>query len=382
MEEKTNKEMEDGNDPEKSPAADQQKGEASEPAAPVKKEPPSEKPAAKPKPAPVAKDPRDKLYKADKAYIISSSPHFHSGSSVPKIMWSVVGALAPATFMAIYYFGMPAVVMITACIAAALVTEIIMNRMKGESLTINDGSAAITGLLLALTLPPSLPVSAGVLGSIFAIAIGKQVFGGLGYNIFNPALLGRAFLQASFPVAMTTWSFPNTAKYAAVDAVTAATPLGQFKFEKIVTDYADLFFGNISGSLGETSALAVLIGGIFLLVMKYADWRIPLSYMGTVFILGGLFWYFSPDKYPDPLFHMLSGGLMLGALFMATDMVTSPITNSGAWIFGVGAGIVLVIIRLFGGVPEGVMYSILFMNAFTPMINRYTRPRYFGEVRA
>ena len=181
---------------------------------------------------------------------------------------------------------------------------------------------------------------------------------------------------------MTTWTFPNTAKYAAVDAVTAATPLGQFKFEKIVTDYADLFFGNISGSLGETSALAVLIGGIFLLVMKYADWRIPLSYMGTVFILGGLFWYFSPDKYPDPLFHMLSGGLMLGALFMATDMVTSPITNSGAWIFGVGAGIVLVIIRLFGGVPEGVMYSILFMNAFTPMINRYTRPRYFGEVRA
>jgi electron transport complex protein RnfD len=337
----------------------------------------------KPTPAPIAtaKDPRDKLYKADKPYIISSSPHFHGGSSVPKIMWSVVAALLPAIFMAVFYFGSPAVIMIIACVSAALITEIIMNRMKGEPLTISDGSAAITGLLLALTLPPSLPVSAGVLGSVFSIAIGKQIFGGLGYNIFNPALLGRAFLQASFPVAMTTWTYPKTAKYATLDAVTAATPLGQFKFERITAEYGDLLIGNVGGSLGETSALAVLIGGIFLMVMKYADWRIPLSYLGTVFIIGGLFWYFSPDTYPDPVFHMLSGGLMLGALFMATDMVTSPITNNGAWIFGAGAGIVLVIIRLFGGVPEGVMYSILFMNAFTPIINRYTRPKYFGEVR-
>jgi len=257
-----------------------------------------------------------------------------------------------------------------------------MNKMKGEGITVGDGSAVITGLLLALTLPPSLPLSAGAIGSVFAISIGKQIFGGLGYNIFNPALLGRAFLQASFPVAMTTWTYPKTDKYAQIDAITAATPLGQFKFEKITTDYADLLFGNISGALGETSALAILIGGLFLLIMKYADWRIPLSYMGTVFIIGGLFWYFSPEKYPDPVFHMLAGGLMIGALFMATDMVTSPITTSGAWIFGAGAGIVLVIIRLFGGVPEGVMYSILFMNAFTPIINRYTRPRFFVEVRA
>jgi electron transport complex protein RnfD len=266
-------------------------------------------------------------------------------------------------------------------VAAALITEVIMNRMKGEGLTINDGSAAITGLLLALTLPPSLPISAGVIGSVFSISIGKQIFGGLGYNIFNPALLGRAFLQASFPVAMTTWSYPHTAKYAQIDAVSAATPLAQFKFDKIITDYGDLLFGNIGGSLGETSALAIFIGGVFLLIMKYADWRIPVSYMGTVFIMGGLFWFFSPDNYPDPVFQLLSGGLMLGALFMATDMVTSPITVSGAWIFGAGAGIVLVIIRLFGGVPEGVMYSILLMNAFTPLINRYTRPKYFGEVR-
>ena len=235
---------------------------------------------------------------------------------------------------------------------------------------------------MALTLPPALPISAGVIGSVFSIAVGKQIFGGLGYNIFNPALLGRAFLQASFPVAMTTWTYPGTEKYANLDAVTAATPLGQFKFEKIMTGYGDLLSGNIGGSLGETSALAVLIGGVFLLIMKYADWRIPLSYMGTVFVIGGIFWYFSPEQYPDPVFQMLSGGLMLGALFMATDMVTSPITPLGSWIFGIGAGIVLVIIRLWGGVPEGVMYSILFMNGFTPLINRYTRPKYFGEVKS
>jgi len=341
-----------------------------------------EAPPAKPKPAPAPKDPRDKLYKAGQTLIISSSPHFHSHDSVPKIMWSVVAALVPATAMAVYYFGIDALVMIGSCVAAALVTEIIMNKMKGEGLTISDGSAAITGLLLALTLPPSLPISTGVIGSVFSISIGKQIFGGLGYNIFNPALLGRAFLQASFPVAMTTWTYPDTEKYSQIDAVTAATPLAQFKFDKIVADYGDLLSGNVGGSLGETSALAVLVGGLFLLLMKYADWRIPVSYLGTVFILGGLFWYFSPGDYPDPVFHLLSGGLMIGALFMATDMVTSPITASGAWIFGAGAGIVLIIIRLFGGVPEGVMYSILLMNAFTPLINRYTRPKYFGEVRA
>ena len=205
---------------------------------------------------------------------------------------------------------------------------------------------------------------------------------GLGFNIFNPALLGRAFLQASFPVAMTTWTYPQTDKYAAIDAVTAATPLGLFKFEKVVTGYSDLLIGNIGGSLGETSALAVLAGGLFILFKRYAEWRIPVSYLGTVFVIGGIFWLIAPDAYPDPVFHMLSGGLMLGAFFMATDMVTSPITPLGAWIFGFGAGIVLLVIRLFGGVPEGVMYSILFMNAFTPIINRKLRPKVFGEVHA
>jgi H+/Na+-translocating ferredoxin:NAD+ oxidoreductase subunit D len=333
---------------------------------------------------PVVKaDPRDKLLKIEgKPLILSSSPHFATTDSVTKIMWMVVIALLPAAAMSVYYFGMAAVIMIATCMLTALATEIIMNKMKGESLTISDGSAAITGLLLALTLPPSFSLSGAVLGSFFAIAIGKQVFGGLGYNIFNPALLGRAFLQASFPVAMTTWSFPVTDKYANIDAVTAATPLGQFKFEKIITEFPDLFFGNISGSFGETSAIAILIGGLFLLIKKYADWRIPISYLGSVFIIGGLFWLFAPEKFPNPVFQLFAGGLMLGAFFMATDMVTSPITALGSWIFGAGAGLILVIIRLFGGVPEGVMYSILLMNALTPMINRYTRPKYFGEVRA
>lgn len=339
-------------------------------------------PAPKPEPKPVAKDPRDKLLKAERPLFISSSPHFHSPDSVPKIMWTVIASLVPAVVMSIYYFGMPAVVMIGACVLAALLTEILMNKMKGEGFTISDGSAVITGLLLALTLPPSLPVSAGVIGSVFSITVGKHIFGGLGYNIFNPALLGRAFLQASFPVKMTTWTYPDTEKYAQIDAVTAATPLGQFKFEKLLTDYGDLLTGNVGGSLGETSALAILAGGVFLLIMKYADWRIPVSYIGTVMVLGGIFWFFAPESYPDPVFHLLSGGLMLGALYMATDMVTSPITNLGSWIFGIGTGVILVIIRLFGGVPEGVMYSILLMNAFTPLINRYTRPKYFGEVRA
>jgi electron transport complex protein RnfD len=271
---------------------------------------------------------------------------------------------------------------ILSSVLAALASEAIVNRIKGESLTIPDGSAAITGLLLALTLPPSFSIGGAVLGSVFAIVIGKHVFGGLGYNIFNPALLGRAFLQASFPVPMTTWTWPSTTRYADIDGITAATPLGLFKFEKVTSELPALLTGDISGSLGETSAIAILIGGLYLLIRKYADWRIPLSFLLSVFVFGGLFWLSSPESYPSPVFQLFSGGLMLGAFFMATDMVTSPVTARGSWIFGIGCGFILVIIRLFGGLPEGVMYSILLMNAFTPLINRYTRPAFFGEVRA
>lgn len=342
----------------------------------VEKTPPVSEKAVKPK---AKKDPRDNLFKPEpKPLVIDSSPHDSRTTNVPVIMWSVVAALIPATVMAVVYFGIPAVQLIIACVVAAVLTEVVINRIKKEPYTIKDGSAAITGLLLALTLPPTLPVTSAILGSIFAIAIGKQVFGGLGFNIFNPALIGRAFLQASFPVAMTTWALP----FKGFDGISAATPLGQFKFEKILTSLQPLITGNIGGSLGETCVLAVMAGGLFLLVKKYADWRIPLSFLGTVFLFSGLFWLIDPANYANPLFHIFSGGLMLGAFFMATDMVTSPITPKGSWIFGIGAGVLLVVIRLFGGLPEGVMYSILLMNSVTPIINRYTRPKYFGEVKS
>lgn len=328
-----------------------------------------------------AKDPRGKLFTPEKNFVLTTSPHDYMQASVPVIMWSVMAALVPTTAMAIYYFGLRALVLIVVCTVTCLLTEVLINRLRGLKITIKDGSAAITGLLLALTLPPSLSVVYAVLGSIFAIAIGKQIFGGLGFNIFNPALIGRAFIQTSFPVAITTWSFPITEKFAKFDAVTAATPLGKFKFEKIDSDYTELITGNIAGSLGETSVIAILIGGLFLLVKQYADWRIPVSLLGTVAIFGGIFWLVDPTQYPDPIFQLCSGGLMLGAFFMATDMVTSPITNKGAWLFGIGTGIIVVIIRIFGGIPEGVMYAILLMNALVPLINRYTRPKFFGEVR-
>jgi len=350
----------------------------------------NQKSDAGPKPAADApvKPPARKAEEPAKNLILSSSPHLVGEDSVPKIMWNVVGALLPAVVFGVYYFGFRVLLTVGVSILAAILTEAAINRIRKRELTITDGSAFLTGLLLAMTLPPTLPLSAVIIGSVFAIFIGKQIFGGLGSNIFNPALLGRAFLQASFPVKMTTWISPKT-----IDAITSATPLGSFKFESAITPYFDLFVGNIGGCIGETSAIAVIIGGIYLLVKKYADWRIPVSYLGTVFIVGGIFWLINPipsnpelvevgkTYFMDPVAHLLSGGLLLGAFFMATDMVTSPVTTKGTWIFGIGAGFILVIIRLFGGLPEGVMYSILLMNAFTPLINRSTRPKFFGEVR-
>lgn len=235
----------------------------------------------------------------------------------------------------------------------------------------------ITGLLLALTLPPNFSIAATAIGAIVAIGLGKQIFGGLGYNIFNPALVGRAFLQAAFPVAITTWTKPNFV----VDSVTSATPLSAFKFDKIATSLGSMFWGNVGGSLGETSAIAVLIGGIFLIAIGIANWRVPVSMSISILVFGGLFWLIDPIKYPTPFFQLLAGGFLFGAFFMATDWVTSPITGKGMWIFGFGIGAMVVVIRLFGGLPEGVMYSILFMNAFVPLINRYTVPRVFGAVK-
>jgi len=334
---------------------------------------PIEKPAniEKPKPKPVVKE-----KKPETRYLLSTSPHMATTDNVPKIMWTVIAALMPAVVFGAYNFGFSVLLTIMASVIAAVVTEFVINKMRGRESSVADGSAVLTGLLLAITLPPSFPKAYAAVGAVFAIAIGKQIFGGLGYNIFNPALLGRAFLQASFSVKMTTWTLPVT-----IDAVTTATPLGSFKFEKVMTPYFDMFMGKIGGCIGETSALLIIIGGVYLILKKYADWRIPVSYLGTVFVLGGVLWLINPEQYPDPVFHLFSGGLMLGAFFMATDMVTSPVTQNGTWIYGIGMGAVLIIIRLFGGLPEGVMYSILFMNAFVPLINRYTRPKFFGEVK-
>jgi electron transport complex protein RnfD len=321
----------------------------------------------------------------EKMFITQSSPHFRDRDSVPKIMYAVVISLAPAVFASLYFFRLRALLLLLCCVAACLATEAIFLSLRKKPLqALLDGSAIITGLLLAMTLPPSLPLDMAIIGAVIAIAIGKQVFGGLGYNIFNPALVGRAFLQTAFPVAMTTWIPPLTK---AINTATYATPLGDLKFQDAVAQgtlvpLKDLFFGNTGGCLGETSALALIIGGLFLLFRRVIDWRIPLGIILSLSVFTGIFWLANPGKYASPLYHLLAGGLLLGALFMATDMVTSPITPLGTWIFALGIGIVIGLIRLFGGFPEGVMYSILFMNTFVPLLNRYTRPRILGERRA
>jgi electron transport complex protein RnfD len=222
-----------------------------------------------------------------------------------------------------------------------------------------------------------------IIGAVVAIGIGKQVFGGLGHNIFNPALVGRAFLQTAFPVAMTTWVPPAMIK---VNTITFATPLGNLKFQEAIsretlTPLKELFWGNVGGCLGETSAIALILGGLYLLFRRSIDWRIPVGIIISLSLFTGIFWLANPGKYASPLFHVLAGGLIIGAFFMATDMVTSPISPSGAWIYALGIGLVIGLIRLFGGYAEGVMYSILFMNAFVPLLNRYTRPRILGEER-
>ncbi len=312
--------------------------------------------------------------------IVSSSPHILTEENIPRIMHSVILALVPAMITSVYFFGTRALLLIVVSVFSCLATEYVFEKARAKKITIADGSAIITGILLALTLPPDFPLWAAALGNIFAIAIGKQIFGGLGYNIFNPALLGRAFLQAAFPVLITTWSEPIT-KAVGVDSVTTATPLALIKFEGQMTPYLDMLFGNVSGSIGETSAIAILIGALYLWYKGYINMRQPLSYIGSIAFFGGIFWVLSPDKYPDPLFHILAGGVMLGAFFMVTDYVTTPVTPLGQWIFGIVGGFLVVIIRLFGGLPEGVMYSILLMNAITPLLNRYTRPKIFGEVK-
>lgn len=305
----------------------------------------------------------------------TSSPHFHSKFSTSTVMWIVNLSLLPAVISGLIFFGLYQLVIILTSIFFAILTEAIIQKILKQKITISDGSAFLTGLLLALTLPPNFSLSATALGAIFAIAIGKQVFGGLGYNIFNPALAGRAFLQAAFPVEITTWTQPTYS----VQSITSATPLAAFKYDKVLTELKPMIIGNIGGCIGETSAIAILAGGIFLIAIGIVNFRIPLAMIIGIFVFGGIFNFVDPSKYPPPIFHLFAGGFMLGAFFMATDYVTSPFTPKGMWIFGFGISLFIVIIRLFGGVPEGVMYSILLMNSFVPLINRYTIPKPFGQ---
>ncbi len=309
--------------------------------------------------------------KIERILTLSSSPHIRDKITVGRIMWAVIIALIPAMAASIYFFRLRAIELIAVCGLASVVTEYLFLRIRGKG-SLNEPSALLTGILLALTLPPSFPLWAAVLGTIFAIIIGKQIFGGLGYNIFNPALIGRAFLVATFPVLMTSWVNPFT-----IDAVTTATPLGLLRFQSQATPLMPLFLGNVSGSLGETSALALLIGGAFLLIKKHIDWRTPLAYLLTVALFSGIFYLINP-LYGSPLLHLLAGGLMIGVFFMATDPVTTPLAKQGRWLFGLGAGVIVVIIRNWGGYAEGVMFSILLMNAFTPLLDRYIKPRVLG----
>lgn len=320
----------------------------------------------------------------DLKFILKSSPHFQHKDSVPKIMYAVILSLMPAVAASFYFFRLRALLLYVFSIGACLLTEALFLKLRKKPINaVWDGSAVITGLLLAMTLPPSLAPEMVVIGGVVAIALGKQVFGGLGDNIFNPALVGRAFLQVAFPVSLTTWIPPVTLQ---VNTATYATPLGNLKFynalaEGTMTPLRDMFWGNTGGSLGETSAVALLLGAAFLLYKKAINWRIPVGILGTLTVFTGVFWLVNPERYASPSFHLLAGGLIIGAFFMATDMVTSPITVSGTWIFAVGIGLMVALIRLFGGYPEGVMFSILFMNTFVPLINRSTRPRIFGERR-
>ncbi len=300
--------------------------------------------------------------------VVSSSPHVRDVTTISNIMWSVVKALIPAVLAAVYFFGFQAFSIIMVSVIGCVATEYLFQSVRGKKITINDGSAVITGVLLALTLPPTSPLWMVLVGSVVAIGLGKHVFGGLGHNPFNPALVGRAFILAAYPVRMTNWINPIRM----VDVTTSATPLSIVN-QGAPIDYWNLFIGNIGGSLGETSALALLLGGAYLIYKGYINWRIPAAILSTVFILSFTAGY-------DPIAHLFAGGLILGAFYMATDMVTSPITKRGRWIFGIGIGLIVVIIRLWGGYPEGVLYSILLMNTAVPLLDRYTRPRSFGEV--
>ncbi len=323
---------------------------------------------------------------------VSPSPHIHSGDSVKKNMYGVIIALLPVLWASVYFFGLGSIVVIGTSIISCMLFEFLIQKymLKGEP-TVLDGSAILTGLLLGFNMPSNLPVGLIIIGSLVAIGIGKMAFGGLGNNPFNPALVGRVFLLISFPVQMTSWPIPLESRMSYVDASTGATPLALLKEglknHEVLTDilhkipsYSDMFWGFTGGSAGEISAIALLIGLVYLLMKRIITWHIPFSVIGSVAIFSGILHLSNPTIYVSPLFHILTGGLLLGAIFMATDYVTSPMSKSGMIVFGVGIGVITVLIRVFGAYPEGVSFAILIMNGFTPLIDKYMKPSLFGEV--
>jgi electron transport complex protein RnfD len=346
-----------------------------------------------------------------KLFKVTSSPHAHTKASTPQIMWEVFIALIPATIVAIYAFGIDGIRVIFLTTLSCIIMEAVYQKLAGDRVTATDGSAALTGLLLALNLPPSAPWWMCMAGAFMAVIIAKQLFGGLGQNIFNPALTARVFLLISFPSQMTRWMVPGqagamtreflgnptnfidhggevikeTARIAStqVDVITAASPLGLLREQGVSAlgnvEVWNLFLGRLTnGSLGEISALALLIGGTYLLARRIISWHIPVSFLGTMAVIAAVTHVIDPSKYATPQFHLVAGGAMLGALFMATDYVTSPMYAWGKIVFGIGCGVLTMIIRLWGGYPEGVSFAILLMNGLTPLIDRYVTEKKFG----
>ena len=328
--------------------------------------------------------------------IVSVSPHVRSEETTSRIMWSVCLALLPAVLAGVYFFGLKALFITALCVVSSVISEQFYLKTVGKKSVVGDGSAFLTGLLLGMNMPASLwsfspfTVHVPIVASFVAVVVTKQLFGGLGFNVFNPALIGRAFALISWPKAMTIWNEPAAALLA-MDAKTTATPLGILKEEGVtklievfgdkISLYTHLLIGNRAGSIGETSAIAILVGGLFLLFRGYITWHIPVSFLGTAAVLAWVFGGKGAFFTGDPIIHLISGGMMLGAWFMATDYVTSPSVRKGQIVFGIGCGALTMLIRLKGGFPEGVMFAILIMNCFAPLIDRSFKSKVFGALK-
>ncbi len=325
--------------------------------------------------------------------IVSPAPHLHGNESTRAIMRDVLIALAPSMLVSVYFFGFAAIKLaLVGAVTCVGVEYLIQKYLMKTKVTINDLSAAVTGVLLALNLPPSAPWWVMLIGSVVAIGVAKMTFGGLGHNVFNPALVGRVFLLISFPVIMTDWSVPESWFRAGVDGFSGATPLALVQeglasgasVEEIFAanpnlNYWQMLFTKVGGSVGEVSALALILGFGYLLVRRVIRPHIPVTIILTVFVMSGIFWLIDPSSYTDPIFNILTGGLLLGSIFMATDYVTSPMSTWGMVIYGIGIGVLTVLIRFFGAYPEGISFAILIMNSVVPLLNKYIKPRRFGK---